>query len=65
MMRNKLDGKGYGFLPEHKVQPVPFEEYAMDLIGPWTVQVCREPLNFFCSSNITTELSNQRCVHYS
>ncbi len=35
--RNKLDGKGYGFLPEHKVQSIPFEECASDLIGPWTV----------------------------
>jgi hypothetical protein len=37
--RNKLDGKGYGFLPEREVQLIPFEECAVDLIGPWTVQV--------------------------
>jgi hypothetical protein len=37
--RNKADGKGYGFLPEQKVRLIPFEECAMDLIGPWTVQV--------------------------
>ncbi len=35
--RNKLDGKGYGFLPEHEVRLIPFEECAMDLVGPWTV----------------------------
>jgi hypothetical protein len=23
--RNKLDGEGYGLLPEHKVQSIPFE----------------------------------------
>ncbi len=37
--RNKLDGKGYGFLPERKVHSMPFEECATDLIGPWTMQV--------------------------
>jgi hypothetical protein len=41
--RNKLDGKGYGFLPEHQVQLIPFEECAVDLIGPWTVQVHGRP----------------------
>jgi hypothetical protein len=38
-LRNKLDGKGYGFLPECKVHLIPFEDGAMDLIGSWTVQV--------------------------
>jgi hypothetical protein len=37
--RNKLDGKGYGLLPEREVQSIPFEECAVDLIGPWVVQV--------------------------
>jgi hypothetical protein len=35
--RNKLDGKGYGFLPEQEVRLIPFEECAMDFMGPWTV----------------------------
>jgi hypothetical protein len=35
--RNKLDGKGYGLLPEREVRSIPFEECAMDLIGPWIV----------------------------
>ncbi len=35
--RNKLAGKGCGFLPEHEVRSIPFEECATDLIGPWTV----------------------------
>jgi hypothetical protein len=35
--RNKLDGNGYGFLPECKVCLIPFEECDTDLIGPWTV----------------------------
>ncbi len=41
--RNKLDSKGYGFLPEHEVQSIPSEECTVDLIGPWKVQVCGKP----------------------
>ncbi len=37
--RNKLDDKGCGFLPVHKVHSIVFEECVVDLIGPWTVQV--------------------------
>ncbi len=36
--RTKLDGKGYGFLPEREVQSIPFEECTLDLIGPWKIQ---------------------------
>jgi hypothetical protein len=32
--RSKLDGNGYGFLPEHKVHSIPFEECAKD-IAAW------------------------------
>jgi hypothetical protein len=41
--RNKLNGKGYGFLPEHEVQSILFEECTMDLIRPWKVQVHGKP----------------------
>jgi hypothetical protein len=34
----KLDGKGYGFLPEHEVQSIPFEECSLNLIGPWKIE---------------------------
>ncbi len=44
--RSKLDGKGYGFLPEREVRSIPFEKCAVDLIGPWTVQVCGRPYKF-------------------
>jgi hypothetical protein len=44
--RNKLDGKGYGFLPEREVRSIPFEECTVDLIGPLTVQVCGRPYEF-------------------
>ncbi len=37
-MRNKLDVKGYGFLPECEVQLIPFKECNMDLIKLWKIQ---------------------------
>ena len=45
-LRNKLDGKGYGFLLEHEVQSIPSEKCNMDLIGPWKVQVHGKPHKF-------------------
>ncbi len=42
----KLDGKGYGFLPENEVRSIPFEECATDLIGLWKVQVSGKPNEF-------------------
>jgi hypothetical protein len=44
--RAKSDGKGYGFLPECEVQSILFEEYTVDLIGPWNIQVCGKPHKF-------------------
>ena len=37
--RHKLDGPGYGLLPERDVDAVPFNEVAVDLIGPWKITV--------------------------
>jgi hypothetical protein len=53
----KLDGKGYGFLPEQKVRSIPFEKCAMDLIGPWTVQVRGNPYKFKALTVIDTVLN--------
>jgi hypothetical protein len=39
----KLDGKGYGLLPEWEMRMMPFEECAVDLIGPWIIQVNEKP----------------------
>ncbi len=52
--RNKLDGKGYGFLTEQEVPLIPFEECAMDLIGSWTVQVRGIPYKFEALTVIDT-----------
>ena len=35
----KLAGRGYGLLPERELREQPFEEYAVDLIGTWPVQI--------------------------
>ncbi len=55
--RNKLDGKGYGFLPECKVRSIPFEECAVDLIGPWIVQVPGTPHQFEALTAIDTVIN--------
>jgi hypothetical protein len=52
--RNKLDGKGYGFLPESEVRSISFEECAVDLIGPWIVQVRGTPHQFDALTAIDT-----------
>ena len=43
---NKLSGKGYGLLPDQEVCCVPFKECAVDLIGPWIIQVRKKPYEF-------------------
>ena len=52
--RHKLDGKGYGLLPEREVRSVPFEEVAVDLIGPWTLQIRGKPYTFSALTVIDT-----------
>ena len=44
--KHKLDGRGYGLLPERDLREQPFEEVAVDLIGPWKVQVRGKPYEF-------------------
>jgi hypothetical protein len=52
--RNKLDRKGYGLLPEREVRSIPIEECAVDLIGPWIVQVRGNPYEFSAFTAIDT-----------
>ena len=35
----KLAGKGYGLLQERELKEQPFQECAVDLIGPWSVKI--------------------------
>ncbi len=37
--KHKLEGRGYGLLPEQEVRIALWEEVAIDLIGPWRVKV--------------------------
>ena len=37
--RNKNMGPGYGHLPPRNDTSIPWEEIAIDLIGPWTIQI--------------------------
>jgi hypothetical protein len=52
--RNKLDGNGYGTLPERKIQAMPFEECAVDLVGPWIIQVFDKHFKFNALTIIDT-----------
>jgi len=52
--KNKLEGRGYGQLPEQEVRSIPFEERAVDLIGPWIIQVCGNPCEFNALTVIDT-----------
>ena len=52
--RNKLEGRGYGLLPEREVQSIPFEECAVDLIGPWIFQIPNNPHEFSALTVIDT-----------
>ncbi len=52
--RNKPSGTGYGLLPERELRSVPFKECAVDLIGPWIIQVHNEPYEFNALTVIDT-----------
>ena len=52
--QNKISGKGYGLLPEREIRSMPFNECAVDLIGPWIVQVRGKPYEFFALTAIDT-----------
>ncbi len=57
--RNNLyrSGTGYGLLPEHELCSVPFKECAVDLIGPWIIQV-RNKLYEFNDLTVIDTVSN-------
>jgi hypothetical protein len=38
-LKHKLAGRDYGLLPKHEVRIAPWEEVAINLIGPWKVKV--------------------------
>jgi hypothetical protein len=44
--KHKLAGRGYGFLPKQEVWIAPWEEFAINLIGPWKVKVSGQQVEF-------------------
>ncbi len=52
--KHKLSGHGYGLLPECEVHIAPWEDVAVDLIGPWTVKVNRCNVEFNALTCIDT-----------
>ncbi len=44
--KHTLAGHGYGLLPNQEVQIAPWEEVAIDLIGPWKVKVNGQQVEF-------------------
>jgi len=52
--RHKLSGKGYGLLPEREMRIAPWEEVAVDLIGPWNIKVNGKVVEFNALTIIDT-----------
>ena len=52
--RHKLSGKRYGLLPEREMQIAPWEEVTINLIGPWTVKVNNQKVEFNLQTCIDT-----------
>ena len=50
----KLPGQGYGHLPPRESLLQPWEEVATDSIGPWTVHLSNQPLQFRALTTIDT-----------
>jgi hypothetical protein len=52
--KHKLEGHSYGLLPEREVRIAPWEEVAIDLIGPWKVKVNGPQVEFNALTCIDT-----------
>ena len=52
--RHKLPGKGYGLLPERELKIAPWEEVAIDLVGPWDIKVNGRTVQFNALTCIDT-----------
>ena len=52
--RHKLPGKGYGPLPKRELRIAPWEEIAVDLVGPWHIKVHRREVEFKALTCIDT-----------
>ena len=50
--RHKLNGRGYGLLPERNINETPWQDVAVDLIGPWKIPIH----NKVCEFNALTSI---------
>jgi hypothetical protein len=59
----KLEGHGYCLLPEQEVWIAPWEEVAINLIGPWKVKVNGQQVEFNALTCIDTALNLVELIH--
>ena len=52
--REKLPGPQYGHMPPRQANILPWEEVALDLIGPWTVKLAVKAYEFYALTCIAT-----------
>lgn len=52
--RHKLEGRGYGLLPERNLSEVPWQDVAVDLIGPWKIPINNRMYEFNALTCIDT-----------
>ena len=52
--RHKLEGRAHGLLPLREVRTAPFEEVAVNLIGPWKTKVNGKLVTFSALTIIDT-----------
>jgi len=57
MRKNKLPGRGYKLLAPRQAQLVPWHEVAVDLIGPWEMEMHGYTLSFMrhFQANVTDD----------
>jgi hypothetical protein len=53
----ELEDRGYGLLPKQEVRIAPWEEVAINLIGPWKVKVNSQQVEFNALTCIDTTLN--------
>ena len=71
--KHKLEGNGYGLLPEREIRSEPFEEVAVDLIGTWKIPIRNKTYEFkalTCIDTVTNlvelvRVENKTAAHVS
>jgi hypothetical protein len=61
--KHKLAGRGCGILPKQEVRIAPWEEVAINLIGPWKVKVNGQQVEFNALTCIDTASNLVELIH--